>query len=94
VIVTFKELRKRVTLETSQQQSRLFERLQNKPFWMWSIEEHKQQDIKTNGDCWFNHILSLPKKNGLGKPLFDYQKIIFDFLQSYKKHLWVKKLLV
>jgi hypothetical protein len=50
--VTFKDLKKRVTLEaTVQQQSKLFERLQNKPFWIWNIVEHKQEDIKTNGDC-------------------------------------------
>jgi len=30
--VTFKDLKKRVTLEVIEQQSRLFERLQNKPF--------------------------------------------------------------
>jgi hypothetical protein len=35
-------LKKRVTLQTTtQQQSRLFERLQNKPFWMWvAVENH------------------------------------------------------
>jgi hypothetical protein len=30
--VAFKDLKKRVTLEVIEQQSRLFERLQNKPF--------------------------------------------------------------
>jgi hypothetical protein len=47
--VTFKDLKKRVSLELPQQQPRLFERLQNKPFWIWDIEQHKQEDIKTNG---------------------------------------------
>jgi hypothetical protein len=91
--VTFKELRKRVTLETSHQQSRLLERLQSKPFWIWNIEEHKQEDIKTNGDCCFNHIIALPQKDGIDKPLYDYEKIIFDSLvtQNSNKHLWIKK---
>jgi hypothetical protein len=90
--VTFKELQKLVqSSQSNPEQSRLFERLKNKPFWIWNIEEHKLQDIETKGDCCFNHILSLPKKNGAGKPLFDYEKIIFDSLQSYKKHLWIKK---
>jgi hypothetical protein len=41
--LTFKDLKKRVSLEaTTQQQSKLFERVQNKPFWIWDIEEHKQ----------------------------------------------------
>jgi hypothetical protein len=25
----------------------LFERLLNMPFWIWNIEEHKQEDIKS-----------------------------------------------
>jgi hypothetical protein len=57
--VTFKDLKKRVTLELTQQQSRLSERLYNKPFWIWNIEQHKLEDIKTDGDCCFNHIIGL-----------------------------------
>ena len=49
--MTFKDLRKGISLEATEQQSRLFERTHNKPFWIWDIEEHKQGDIKTNGDC-------------------------------------------
>ena len=78
--MTFKDLKKRVCLDIAAEQSRLFERLQNKPFWIWNIEEHKQEDIRTNGDCCFNHIISLPQKDGQDKPLYDYEKIIFDFL--------------
>ena len=44
--LTFKDLKKRVSLETIQQQSKLFERLHNKPFWISDIEEHKKEDIK------------------------------------------------
>jgi hypothetical protein len=78
--LTFKDLKKRVSLEATQQQSKLFERLENKPFWIWNIEEHKQQDINTNGDCCFNHIIGLPSKDTVDKPLYDYEKIIFDSL--------------
>jgi hypothetical protein len=74
-------LKKKVSLEIAQQSS-LFERLQNKPFWIWNIEEHKQEDIKTNGDCCFNHIVGLPTKEGMEKAMFDYEKIIFDSLLS------------
>jgi hypothetical protein len=35
-----------VNIETTQQQSRLFERLKNKLFWIWNIEEHKKQDME------------------------------------------------
>jgi hypothetical protein len=29
--------------------------LLNKPFWIWNQHQHKLQDIKTNGNCCFNH---------------------------------------
>ena len=28
----------------------------------------------------FNHIIGLPKKDGTEKPIFDYQKILYDAL--------------
>jgi hypothetical protein len=91
--VTFKDLKKRVTLEEPHQQSLLFKRLQNKPFWIWDIEEHKQEDVRTNGDCCFNHMIGLPQKDGADKPLYDYERIIFDSLvaQNGNKHQWIKK---
>jgi hypothetical protein len=96
--LTFKDLKKLLSLEatTAQQQSRLYEKLQNKPFWIWNIEEHKQEDIRTDGDCCFNHIIGLPSKDTVDKPLYDYEKIIFDCLvtqddNSNNKHLWIKK---
>jgi hypothetical protein len=99
--VTFKDLKKRVTLEPAHQQCRLFDRLRNKPFWIWNIQEHKHEDIITNGDCCFNHIIDLPTKEGIEKPLFDYEKLLYDSIlvndvlnhnHSFKhKHLWVKK---
>jgi hypothetical protein len=88
--VTFKDLKKRVSLELPQQ-SRFFERLQNKPFWIWDKQQHKQEDIKTDGDCCFNHIIGLPQKHGDDKPLYDYEQIIFDSLDDGKRHLWIKK---
>jgi hypothetical protein len=61
--MTFKDLKKRVSLESiTQQQSKLTEKLHNKPFWIWNIDQHKQEDINKNGDCCFNHIIGfLPK---------------------------------
>jgi hypothetical protein len=94
--LTFKDLKKRVSIETTTQQSRLFERLRNKPFWFWDVQEHKHEDVRTKGDCCFNHIIGLPTKEGIQRPIFDYQKLLSDALldigQSFKeKHLWVKK---
>ncbi|MFL6324134.1 MAG: hypothetical protein ACJ72X_07875 [Nitrososphaeraceae archaeon] len=58
--MTFKDLKKIVSIEvTQQQQSRLTKGLHNRPFWTWNIEKHKQEDVKTNGDCCFNHIIGL-----------------------------------
>ena len=77
--MTFKDLKKRVCLETTtQQQYKLSEILKNKPFWIWNIAEHKLEDIKTNGYCCFNHIMGLPTKEGEQKAIFDYEKILFD----------------
>ncbi|HEY9386646.1 MAG TPA: hypothetical protein VIP70_06375 [Nitrososphaeraceae archaeon] len=101
--MTFKDLQKLVQSESgSKEQNELFERLKNKPFWIWNIQEHKQEDIKTKGDCCFNHIIGLPRKEKLEKPIFDYEKLLYDSLlildvsnplqHSFKhKHLWVKK---
>jgi hypothetical protein len=91
--VTFKHLKKRVSLATTQQQSKLTQRLHNKPFWIWNIEQHKQEDVHTKGACCFNHMIGLPQKDGNDKPLYDYEQLIFDCLvtQNSNKHLWIKK---
>ena len=88
--MTFKDLQKLVQSHSNGQQNELFERLNNKPFWIWNQQQHKLQDIKTNGDCCFNHIISLPQKDGLDKPLYDYEQIIFDspVTLTSNKHLW------
>ena len=97
--MTFKDLKKRLSLEVTQEQSKLFDICRGKPFWIWNIEEDKQEDIRTNGDCCFNHIIGLPTKEGIEKAIFDYEKILHDALldndysiHAFKhKHLWVKK---
>ena len=103
--MTFKDLKKIIssgcsTLEI--QQTRLFDIFKDKPFWIWNIEEHKQEDVRTRGECCFNHIIGLPTKGKIEKPLFDYEKLLYDSLlvneysnilnHSFKhKHLWAKK---
>ncbi|MFL6370580.1 MAG: hypothetical protein ACJ72F_07080, partial [Nitrososphaeraceae archaeon] len=82
--MTFKDLKKRLSLETTfHQQSKLSEILMNKPFWIWNIEEHKHEDIKTNGECCFNHIIGLPDKDGIDKPLYGYQKKLAKLDKTY-----------
>lgn len=75
--MTFKDLKKRVTVETTGQ-SRLFERLKHKQFWIWDVEQHEQEDFRTSGDCCSNHVVGLPTKERSEKPIFDYQKILHD----------------
>ncbi|HEU4448216.1 MAG TPA: hypothetical protein VFR94_26335 [Nitrososphaeraceae archaeon] len=100
--MTFKELQKLVQSQSSLEQNELYTRLKDKPFWIWDSKQHKQEDTKTKGDCCFNHIIGLPTKNKIEKPLFDYEKLLYDSLLSpdiynplqhtFKlKHLWVKK---
>jgi hypothetical protein len=76
--VTFKELQKLVQSQSGQEQSQLSQRLRDKPFWMWDQTIHKQEDIKTKGDCCFNHIMGLPIKDKIEKPLFGYEKLLND----------------
>jgi hypothetical protein len=100
--LTFKDLKKRISLEVATSQHRLFERLRSKPFWFWNIEEHKAEALNTKGDCCFNHIIGLPTKEGADKPMFDYERSLYDSLRipentnplrhDFKhKHRWVKK---
>jgi hypothetical protein len=101
--MTFKELQRKIEKAKIKKLRTLrFEVAQGIPFWIWDIEQHKQEDIRTGGDCCFNHCIGLPRKGGIERPLFDYQKITFDALfvpDSYNpakdeakhKHLWIKK---
>jgi hypothetical protein len=101
VAIVFKDLQKLVS-KSQQENTRkeLFQRLQGKPFWIWNKQQHKLEDIKTDGDCCFNHIIGLPQKDGNDKPLYGYEKIIFDSLITQNssnnsspgtKHPWIKK---
>jgi hypothetical protein len=38
----------------------------------------------------FNHAIGLPQKNGQSYPLFDYEQMLFDTLQT-NKQVWIKK---
>jgi hypothetical protein len=105
--VTFKDLQRLVESEASSsdgspQMQKLLTRLRDKPFWIWDQKQHRQEDIKKRGDCCFNHIIGLPKKDSKEKPMFEYEKILYDSLlisdfynplrHTFKlKHLWVKK---
>src|SRR5919107_2180755 len=92
--MTFKELQKLIHHRQSvsnSDQTRFFDRLKDKPFWIWDIKQHKAEDRRTKGDCCFNHIIGAPVKQGTERPLYSYQKIIVDILDKQSKYLWIKK---
>ena len=64
--MTFKELQKIIhyrQLESNSDQKTFFDRLKDKPFWVWDVEQHKTEDRRTKGDCCFNYTIGLPVKN-------------------------------
>jgi hypothetical protein len=85
--MTLKSLRSWVE---SQQQSteepamlELKKRLHNRPFWIWAKLSHdSRQNIHNiiKGNCCFNHVIGLPKKDGKEFPLFSYEKLLYDAL--------------
>jgi len=101
--LTFKDLKSQLSkLQIDGIDLQVLERLRNKPFWIWNQEQHRLESSKTKGNCCFNHIVGLPRKNRHEFPLFDYEKLLYNSLlipefhnplhQDFKdKHLWVKK---
>jgi hypothetical protein len=70
--------------------------LRGLPFWLWDQQQHREEHIRTNGQCCFNHVVGLPQKDKKEYPLFDYEKLLYDTLLcvdgDFKdRHLWVKK---
>jgi hypothetical protein len=62
-----------------------FEIFVNRPFWIEDIAAHKAEDRETGGNCCFNHIIGLPKKDGVEKPIFDHKMqlaVVLDKLRS------------
>ena len=98
--MTFKDLQKLITTRlvaaTAENQTNttksINDKLRGLPFWIWDQSEHKTEDFRTSGKCCFNHVIGLPTKNGIDKPLFDYQQSINDTLQQQNhRHLWILK---
>jgi hypothetical protein len=89
--VTFKDLQKVVQSNPiSNGMNSILTELQNKPFWIFDKEEHKQEYIRTGGQDCFWHIIGCPQKDGKDMPVLPYQKILYEALQNHK-HIWVLK---
>jgi hypothetical protein len=70
--------------------------LLGKKFWVEDKQQHKQEFIRTNGQCCFNHCIGLPIKDKQRHPMYDYEQLLFNQLFSTNgdfkdKHLWVLK---
>lgn len=88
--MTFKDLQKAVQSQQSGLTAELNTIPKDIPFWIWDQQQHKQEDIRTKGQCCFWHIIGCPQKDGKDMPVLPYQKILYDTLQNHK-HIWIKK---
>ena len=61
--------------------------LKGLPFWIWDKEAHREEYIRTNGQCCANHILGLPiYSNELdGKSIFIISGTREEFANYVKK---------
>ena len=100
--VLFRDLKKLVGEQHTDGQSKQFASLRGLPFWIWNIDEHRSEYAKTDGFCCMQHVIGLPEKDGIPKPMFDYEKTLYEALMineshnplnhAFKhKHLWVLK---
>lgn len=77
--MTFKDLQKLIQSENPEDNQQL-QRLRDKPFWYWDQTMHKDKHRTYKGSCCFNHIIGLPRKDGIEKPIFDYEGMLYDAL--------------
>jgi len=84
------EMKKLKRDQSQIQQKQFFERLKGKPFWIWDHSQHAKKYEEADRACCLNHILGLPRKDGMHKPLFNYEKTVIDALEQSKR-VWVKK---
>jgi hypothetical protein len=82
--MTIKDLQ-RIVLESeestdSKEMQDLLNRSRDRPFYIWGLAKHKSTAGSGNRNCCFNHIIGLPKKNGITQPLWNYQDMIYRCL--------------
>ena len=57
-----------------------FDQLKNLPFYNWP--DSKRVVLNTLDISKNSNTIGLPKKNGVAMPLFDYEQLLFETLQS------------
>jgi hypothetical protein len=96
--VTFEDLQKAIESDSQSQSSlgpeynlllRKIRVAARGTFWYWDENRHKERDRANKGDCCFNHVVGLPRKDGKELPIFDYEKLLYialvipGYLNSY-----------
>jgi hypothetical protein len=69
--------------QDSKEMQQLLHKLKGRPFYVWSNDRHKSLSNPGNtiqGYCCFNHIIGLPKKNGIPQPLWSYEDVLYRAL--------------
>jgi hypothetical protein len=74
--MTFKDLQKAIESQPSSDHNQL-QKLRGKIFWNWGSYDHRRT---YRGNCCFNHIIGPPKKDGVEKPFYDYEKLLYNAL--------------
>jgi hypothetical protein len=85
--MTWKQLKRKLQEHQSFTDSKSYqvlEKFSDKPFWIWNREEHYKKAVETNSKCCFNHLIGLPKLDGIDKPMFPYEQELYDALQNYR----------
>jgi hypothetical protein len=67
-----------------------FSIFKDKAYWIWDKETHREEFIKSNGNCCFNHIIRLPVKNGIEHPIYDYELDVINKIENHR-NVWIKK---
>ena len=87
--MTFKDLQRLIGSQSdvnhfpnNPQENLLLAKLRNRPFWIWESANHKEKNRIGRGHCCFNHIIGLPRKDGVEKPLFDYERMLYQALME------------
>jgi hypothetical protein len=90
--LTLKDLQKAIQsqAEAGNMVNHISQELQGLPFWIFDQQQHRQEGVRTGGNCCFWHSLGCPQKDGHDMPLLPYQRTIYEALQNYK-HLWTLK---
>jgi hypothetical protein len=58
--------------------------LEGKVFWYWDKQQHKEEHIRTNRNCCFNHIVGLPVKDKKEYPTKDKGHLVQVLNREYR----------